>query len=305
MFWDSSDDIEECTTSATGFINKCIEDVVPTVTFPVGRWSACNIYWHGVSFHDNDNILSEQVNKFPGMLIRLKKATLSRSTRTDAELLPWDYNFYPHSCILPEEYHLFSTQVQHTAKETEPSLKRTFIVKPDGGSQGEVIYLIRDPIDLRVIAGSQTRQSVVQEYIHKPLLIDKLKLDIRLYVLAKSLELLEIYIAKEGLSRFCTEPQQEPSQKNLSHVLMQLTNYSLSVQSGKFIHSDRLSSGNKRTFSSVLYRLASKGVDIKKVWSDIISLVKTVITRFPELKVYYLANILPVKPGPTCFQMHN
>ena len=32
MFLDSSDDIEEYTTSVTGFINKCIEDVVPTVT---------------------------------------------------------------------------------------------------------------------------------------------------------------------------------------------------------------------------------------------------------------------------------
>ena len=32
MFWDSSDGIEEYTTSVTGFIKKCIEDVVPTVT---------------------------------------------------------------------------------------------------------------------------------------------------------------------------------------------------------------------------------------------------------------------------------
>jgi hypothetical protein len=32
MFRVSSDDIEENTTSVTGFINKCIEDVVPTVT---------------------------------------------------------------------------------------------------------------------------------------------------------------------------------------------------------------------------------------------------------------------------------
>ena len=32
MFWDSSDGIEEYTTSAIGFINKCIDDVVPTVT---------------------------------------------------------------------------------------------------------------------------------------------------------------------------------------------------------------------------------------------------------------------------------
>jgi hypothetical protein len=32
MFRDSSNGIEEYTTSVTGFINKCIDDVVPTVT---------------------------------------------------------------------------------------------------------------------------------------------------------------------------------------------------------------------------------------------------------------------------------
>lgn len=84
----------------------------------------------------------------------------------------------------------------------------TFIVKPDSGSQGDGIYLIRDPSDLKLMAGSPAKQAVVQEYIQKPLLIDKLKFDIRLYVLLKSLEPLEIYIAKEGLTRFCTEPYQ-------------------------------------------------------------------------------------------------
>ena len=32
MLWDSSNGIEELTTSVSGFINKCIGDVVPTVT---------------------------------------------------------------------------------------------------------------------------------------------------------------------------------------------------------------------------------------------------------------------------------
>ena len=32
MFWDSSNDIEECTISVTGLINKCIDSVVPTAT---------------------------------------------------------------------------------------------------------------------------------------------------------------------------------------------------------------------------------------------------------------------------------
>ncbi|ROI16651.1 Tubulin polyglutamylase TTLL11 [Anabarilius grahami] len=272
--------------------------------FPMGRRTACDIYWHGVSFHDNENIVSGQVNKFPaGMIEMLRKINLSRAVRTMQELFPEEYNFYPRSWILPEEYQLFSTQIR-LLKDNDSTLKSTFIVKPDSGSQGDGIYLIRDPADLRVISGSQIKQAVVQEYIQKPLLIDKLKFDIRLYVLVRSLEPLELYIAKEGLSRFCTEPYQEPSQKNLSHVFMHLTNYSLNVHSGNFVHSDSCSTGSKRTFSSVLYRIASKGVDIKKVWSDIIALViKTVIALVPELKVHYQADIPPGKPGPTCFQI--
>ncbi|XP_058473202.1 tubulin polyglutamylase TTLL11 isoform X1 [Solea solea] len=271
--------------------------------FPLGRRAACDIYWHGVSFHDNENIVSGQVNKFPGMIDMLRKINLSRAMRTTQELFPEEYDFYPRSWILPEEYQQFSTQIR-MVKENDATVNPTFIVKPDGGSQGDGIYLIRDPSDLKLMAGSQAKQGVVQEYIHKPLLIDKLKFDIRLYVLIKSMEPLEIYIAKEGLTRFCTEPYQEPSQKNLSHVFMHLTNYSLNVHSGNFIHSDSQNTGSKRTLSSVLYRLAAKGVDIKRVWSDIIALViKTVIAVVPELKVYYQAEIPPGKPGPTCFQI--
>ncbi|XP_030006099.1 tubulin polyglutamylase TTLL11 [Sphaeramia orbicularis] len=271
--------------------------------FPLGRRAACDIYWHGVSFHDNENIVSGQVNKFPGMIEMLRKINLSRAVRTMQDLFPEEYDFYPRSWILPEEYQQFVTQIR-LVKENDATVNPTFIVKPDGGSQGDGIYLIRDPSDLKLMAGSQAKQAVVQEYIQKPLLIDKLKFDIRLYVLIKCLEPLEIYIAKEGLTRFCTEPYQEPSQKNLSHVFMHLTNYSLNVHSGNFVHSDSQSTGSKRTLSSVLYRLAAKGVDIKKVWSDIIALViKTVIAVVPELKVYYQADIPPGKPGPTCFQI--
>lgn len=106
------------------------------------------------------------------------------------------------------------------------------------------------------------------------------------------------------VSFFLCVSVKEPSQKNLSHVFMHLTNYSLNVHSGNFVHSDSQSTGSKRTLSSVLYRLAAKGVDIKRVWSDIIALViKTVIAVVPELRVYYQADIPPGKPGPTCFQV--
>uniref|UniRef100_A0AC11BRW8 Tubulin tyrosine ligase like 11 n=1 Tax=Ovis aries TaxID=9940 RepID=A0AC11BRW8_SHEEP len=270
--------------------------------FPFGRRLPCDIYWHGVSFHDND-IFSGQVNKFPGMTEMVRKITLSRAVRIMQNLFPEEYNFYPRSWILPDEFQLFVAQVR-MVKDGDPSWKPTFIVKPDSGCQGDGIYLIKDPSDIRLSGTLQSRPAVVQEYICKPLLIDKLKFDIRLYVLLKSLEPLEIYIAKDGLSRFCTEPYQEPSPKNLHHIFMHLTNYSLNIHSGNFIHSDSTSTGSKRTFSSILYRLSSKGVDIKKVWSDIISLViKTVIALTPELKVFYQSDIPAGRPGPTCFQV--
>ena len=48
MFWDFSDGIEEYTTSVSGFINKSIEDVVPTVTvltYPTQKpWITGNIH---------------------------------------------------------------------------------------------------------------------------------------------------------------------------------------------------------------------------------------------------------------------
>ncbi|XP_031225892.1 tubulin polyglutamylase TTLL11 isoform X2 [Mastomys coucha] len=270
--------------------------------FPFGRRLPCDIYWHGVSFHDND-ILSGQVNKFPGMTEMVRKITLSKALRIMQSLFPEEYNFYPRSWILPEEFQLFVAQVQ-TVKDGDPSWRPTFIVKPDSGCQGDGIYLIRDPCDGRLTGTLHNRPAVVQEYIRKPLLIDKLKFDIRLYVLLKSLDPLEIYIAKDGLSRFCTEPYQEPNLQNLHHVFMHLTNYSLNIHSGKFVHSDSASTGSKRTFSSILCRLSSKGVDIKKVWSDIISLViKTVIALTPELKVFYQSDIPTGRPGPTCFQI--
>ncbi|NXE92029.1 TTL11 polyglutamylase, partial [Menura novaehollandiae] len=270
--------------------------------FPFGRRLPCDIYWHGVSFHDN-NIFSGQVNKFPGMMETVRKITLSRAMRTMQDLFPLEYNFYPRSWILPEELPLFVAEVR-MMKDSDPSWKPTFIVKPDGGCQGDGIYLIKDPSDIRLTGSIQSRPAVVQEYICKPLLVDKLKFDIRLYVLLKSLEPLEIYIAKDGLSRFCTEPYQEPTLKNLHQVFMHLTNYSLNIHSGNFIHSDSVNTGSKRTFSSILCRLSSRGADVKKLWSDIISLViKTIIALTPELKVYYQSDIPAGKPGPTCFQI--
>lgn len=271
--------------------------------FSTGRHLFCDIHWHGVSFHDGEVSCSSQVNKYPGMMEMTRKINFSRAVRTMQELFPDEYKFYPRSWILPEEYQHFVDQVR-LSKENDSSWKPTFIVKPDGGSQGDGIYLIKDSSDIRIMSSLHSKPAVVQEYISKPFLIDRLKFDIRLYVLLKSIDPLEIYIAKDGLSRFCTEPYQEPNSRNFHRVFMHLTNYSLNVHSGNFVHSDSANTGSKRTFSSILAKLSLRGYDVKKVWSDIITLViRAIIALIPELKVYHQIYIPPGKPGPTCFQI--
>ncbi|KAM3825305.1 tubulin polyglutamylase TTLL11 isoform 2-T2 [Vipera latastei] len=181
-----------------------------------------------------------------------RKVNLSRAMRTMQELFPEEYNFYPRSWILPEEFAIFLTEV-NLMKENNPRWKPTFIVKPDGGCQGDGIYLVKDPTEIRLVGNLQSRPAVVQEYMSKPFLIDKLKFDIRL---------------------------------------------------GNFVHSDSGNTGSKRTFSSILGKLSSGGVNVRKVWSDIVSLViKTVIAIVPELKVFYQSDIPAGKPGPSCFQI--
>ena len=56
---------------------------------------------------------------------------------------------------------------------------------------------------------------------------DGYKFDCRLYVLIKNLEPLKIFLYKEGLARFATEPFKKPKNNNLDNLFMHLTNYAI------------------------------------------------------------------------------
>ena len=43
----------------------------------------------------------------------VRKITLSRAVRTMQDLFPLEYNFYPRSWILPEEFPLFVDEVDY------------------------------------------------------------------------------------------------------------------------------------------------------------------------------------------------
>ena len=56
---------------------------------------------------------------------------------------------------------------------------------------------------------------VVQEYIEHPLLIDKMKFDLRLYVLVLGIDPMRIFLFKDGLARLATTPYEKPSEDNM------------------------------------------------------------------------------------------
>ena len=99
-----------------------------------------------------------------------------------------------------------------------------YICKPAGSSQGKGIFLSNDIFEIREKVYSQ--QTVVQQYIDNPLLINKRKFDLRVYVLITSMNPLRIYMYKEGLARFATVDYSY-NFDTLKNRFIHLTNYSI------------------------------------------------------------------------------
>lgn len=58
----------------------------------------------------------------------------------------------------------------------------------------------------------------MQRYIDKPLLLDGLKFDLRVYVpLVRAGGDMHAFVADEGLARFCTAKYEKPSTQNLKN----------------------------------------------------------------------------------------
>ncbi|CAK9047881.1 Tubulin polyglutamylase TTLL11 (Tubulin--tyrosine ligase-like protein 11) [Durusdinium trenchii] len=129
------------------------------------------------------------------------KGNFARMLRATRSLCSEDYfSFSPKTWVLPEEL----TDLRSTLEKS----KGTFIVKPEDGSQGDGIFLVRGLRNFDVKISTQAPKAVVQKYISKPLLLGSLKFDLRMYVLVAggcSDSPPVVQLCREGLARFCTE----------------------------------------------------------------------------------------------------
>jgi tubulin polyglutamylase TTLL6/13 len=132
-----------------------------------------------------------------------RKNNLARNLAKLARVFPDDFNFTPKTWLLPTEASAFRSYTNTTKGPI------SYIVKPEAGCQGRGIWIARKPEDI-----DTGLNHVVQEYIRKPLLIDGLKFDLRLYVLVTGVNPLRIFIHEEGLVRFATVPYNVPARTN-------------------------------------------------------------------------------------------
>jgi tubulin polyglutamylase TTLL6/13 len=221
----------------------------------------------------------QKINHFPGMSEVTRKNLLGRNLNRMRSRFPADYSFYPKTWMLPGDWTDFASQF--TKKRN-----RTFIIKPEASSQGRGIFLTRSleevPRDSHLVA---------QRYLYRPYLIDGLKFDLRLYVLVVGCDPLRVYLHREGLARFATEPYIGPQAGNLGESCMHLTNYSINKANPNFILNDDADipdKGHKRSLTSTLQLLGSQGHDTDQLWSSIEEIViKTLVTAQPTAAHLY------------------
>lgn len=168
----------------------------------------------------------QKVNHFPSSYEITRKDKLCQNFVKMQELHGYkDFEKIPDTYWLPDEFSDF--YVHYNELKAETPYKNVWIVKPAALSRGRGIYITDDIHDI-----DQDESCIVSRYIHNPLLINSHKFDLRLYVLVTSFEPLRIYIYKEGLTRFASEPYSSGHKFNAySH----LTNYSINKKNANFI----------------------------------------------------------------------
>jgi tubulin polyglutamylase TTLL11 len=204
-----------------------------------------------------------------------------------------EYEFTPLSYMLPEEEDLLD----------EDMIKYKdmwYIAKPSKGCGGEGIFLVNRITDIPRWHSSS--ELLVQHYITDPLLVDKKKFDLRMYVLVSGLDPLECYLCTEGMARLCTENYKMPDRSNRRLRYMHLTNFSINKNSTKYNKGEDETggNGNKRLLSKVLEKLEKdQGIDPKKIHTQIKDTVaKTVIGLIP-----YLADFARISINPNIDQL--
>ncbi|KAL3870089.1 hypothetical protein ACJMK2_042702 [Sinanodonta woodiana] len=227
-----------------------------------------------------------------------RKDNLARNMLKMAKVNSEEINFVPKTWILPSDY----TLLQNYYKDLRAKKKnKTFIIKPANGAQGHGISLFKNPEKI-----TASEHFIVQEYVDNPLLLDGYKFDLRIYVLVTSCDPLRIFLFNDGLVRMSTEKYLSPSEGNLSHLFMHLTNYSVNKHNEYYEKGTSNDTGSKRSIKAFNEYLRRNDRDVALLWRNISDMiVKTLIVAEPHVLHAYRMCRPGASPGSdsVCFEI--
>ncbi|CAH0724950.1 unnamed protein product, partial [Brenthis ino] len=259
----------------------------------VSEEEAWNFYWTDMSVsveRAKEMKRFQRINHFPGMLEICRKDLLARNLNRMQKIYPKEYNFFPKTWCLPADF-------GEALNYSKARKNKTFIIKPECGSQGRGIYLTKSLKEIK-----PTDKLICQVYLSKPYLVDGYKFDIRVYTLITSCDPLRIFVYNEGLVRFATSQYADPNINNTTNVFMHLTNYALNKHSRTYVYDSE--AGSKRKISTLNKVLVSQGVDLDRLWRAIDQvIVKTIISAWPILKHSYHACFPSHDMVHACFEI--
>ncbi|KAL5103878.1 Tubulin polyglutamylase TTLL7 [Taenia crassiceps] len=207
-----------------------------------------------------------------------RKDFFTKHYNKHAKLDSKNFNFYPRTWILPQEYTAF---LAYARKNSHPA----YILKPANGAMGMGIRLYRN-VESVPSSSSRCGPYVVQEYITNPYLIDGFKFDLRVYVLITSCCPLRIFVYNEGLVRLSAEKYKNPMEPNGESMYRHLTNYAVNRKHHDYIKTNDENEGSKRSFAFLEEYLAQHAglTDCRVLWRRIRNLiVKAIILAAPHV----------------------
>jgi hypothetical protein len=145
---------------------------------------------------------------------------------------------------------------------------------------------------------------VASHFIANPLLINGLKIDLRIYVALTSINPLRIYVYDEGLARFATCPYRDVGSDTRANRYMHLTNYSINKFNKKaFVQNNDPSQlegnlGSKWSLAGLKKELNKIGIDEYQIFRKIEDIIiKTIFWillnqhKTPVIFIHYCHNI--------------
>lgn len=212
-----------------------------------------------------DYLPYQRCSKVPGMDYMCYKSSLFTALNEMCKYYPQQFSVYPKTLMLPNEFLEFQREhMQICSRSTTPP---TWVVKPRNSCCGAGITIIQSVHE----ASQVTEQSVIQQYV-RPFLVNGRKFDFRFYVLIASMSPLRLFIYKEGIARFCSEPFQMPSRANREDNFIHLTNTAIIVKNG-----DASPEDFTKKATEVLANICQQNPEGKMIWPRVKHCARAVI----------------------------